>query len=390
VKIWLPGGERYNILLGKILVEFLLPGMPKKILFILILIIGFGLLVFNFTKTKEAGASGENNLNLYSVLRTDPGMTEQGNVPIIVDGEAKYTPHIISDIAYGTEISLVAPDTYVYNGVTFHFYRWLCHGYGYIWEKNITVSVTDDMSCWAEYDDWRRWICRCHEEGSCEYITKVPQIFGAATTRKYHEDRTGTHDCIVWSCWCPETGYDLAVVHLQPKSVDPDAVCNERGVTASCPSGIWEACSVMECTWYECRDCGITCNPDYPEICCDNRALTWANCQDCIPPKVLNVSSGPGGSVTTPGEGTFEYLHGTIVDLIAVADEGYQFDEWTGDCSGTECQVEMTENRSVTANFKVLELPHNLNVKSRLYSRDETITDAEVPISSNTGHGGDN
>lgn len=45
----------------------------------------------------------------------------------------------------------------------------------------------------------------------------------------------------------------------------------------------------------------------------------------------LNISSTAGGSVTTPGEGTLPYDTGTVVDLVAVADEGYQFTEWTGD-----------------------------------------------------------
>jgi len=45
----------------------------------------------------------------------------------------------------------------------------------------------------------------------------------------------------------------------------------------------------------------------------------------------LNISSTTGGSVITPDEGTFPYDTGTVVDLVAVADEGYQFTGWTGD-----------------------------------------------------------
>ena len=45
----------------------------------------------------------------------------------------------------------------------------------------------------------------------------------------------------------------------------------------------------------------------------------------------LTTSSTVGGTVTEPGEGVFTYDDGTVVDLIAEADEGYRFDEWTGD-----------------------------------------------------------
>ncbi len=45
----------------------------------------------------------------------------------------------------------------------------------------------------------------------------------------------------------------------------------------------------------------------------------------------LTIASTAEGSVTTPGEGTFTYYEGTVVILIAKAEEGYRFVEWTGD-----------------------------------------------------------
>ena len=48
-------------------------------------------------------------------------------------------------------------------------------------------------------------------------------------------------------------------------------------------------------------------------------------------PRDLTISSTGGGSVTTPGEGVFAYDEGTVVDLVAEAEEGYRFVEWTGD-----------------------------------------------------------
>jgi len=45
----------------------------------------------------------------------------------------------------------------------------------------------------------------------------------------------------------------------------------------------------------------------------------------------LTISSTAGGSVTTPGEGTFTYAQGTAASLAATPDVGFRFVEWTGD-----------------------------------------------------------
>jgi ABC-type transport system substrate-binding protein len=82
---------------------------------------------------------------------------------------------------------------------------------------------------------------------------------------------------------------------------------------------------------------------------------------DCAPPPLaqcdLTISSAEGGSVTTPGEGTFTYDEGEVVDLMATPDEYYHFVNWTGDV-GTVANVNsastiinMNDNYSVTANF---------------------------------------
>jgi hypothetical protein len=46
---------------------------------------------------------------------------------------------------------------------------------------------------------------------------------------------------------------------------------------------------------------------------------------------MLTISSTAGGSVTTPGEGTFTYDAGTVVNLVAAAADGYRFINWSGD-----------------------------------------------------------
>jgi len=72
----------------------------------------------------------------------------------------------------------------------------------------------------------------------------------------------------------------------------------------------------------------------------------------------LNTSSTAGGSITVPGEGTFTYHDGTVVDLVASANSGHYFVNWTGDM-GTIADVNaptttitMNADYSVTANFE--------------------------------------
>jgi len=69
----------------------------------------------------------------------------------------------------------------------------------------------------------------------------------------------------------------------------------------------------------------------------------------------LTISSTAGGSVTTPGEGTFNYDAGTVVDLVAEADDGYRFVEWTGDVgtigdvTAAATNITMNGDYSITA-----------------------------------------
>jgi len=71
----------------------------------------------------------------------------------------------------------------------------------------------------------------------------------------------------------------------------------------------------------------------------------------------LSVSSTTGGSVTVPGEGTRSYNAGTVVELVATPDEGYQFRGWTGDTAqvvnpeSASTTITMNGNYSITATF---------------------------------------
>jgi len=78
------------------------------------------------------------------------------------------------------------------------------------------------------------------------------------------------------------------------------------------------------------------------------------NCDDGYQ---LTISSTGGGSVTVPGEGTRSYDAGTVVDLVATPDEGYEFRGWTGDTAqiadpnSTSTTITMRGSYSIVASF---------------------------------------
>jgi hypothetical protein len=79
-----------------------------------------------------------------------------------------------------------------------------------------------------------------------------------------------------------------------------------------------------------------------------------------IPPPVrysLSMLSAPGGSVTSPGKGTYVYDKGTEVNLVAKPAVGYVFARWSGnvgtitDVSAPSTNITMNGNYYICANF---------------------------------------
>ena len=77
-----------------------------------------------------------------------------------------------------------------------------------------------------------------------------------------------------------------------------------------------------------------------------------------VPQYNLTIYSSDGGSVITPGEDTFTYNEGTVVNLVAEAEEGYQFVNWTSDVdtiadvNAVWTTITMENNYEITANFE--------------------------------------
>ncbi len=71
----------------------------------------------------------------------------------------------------------------------------------------------------------------------------------------------------------------------------------------------------------------------------------------------LTINSTDNGEVITPGEATFAYDAGTVVDLVADADVGYHFVQWTGNVStiadvyAAATTITMNGAYNITANF---------------------------------------
>jgi hypothetical protein len=83
----------------------------------------------------------------------------------------------------------------------------------------------------------------------------------------------------------------------------------------------------------------------------------------------LTTSSTEGGNVSTPREGTSAYNKGTVADLVAEAEEGYRFVNWTGDVetiadvNAASTTITISGNYSIKANFeRIPPIQYNLTI----------------------------
>jgi hypothetical protein len=103
----------------------------------------------------------------------------------------------------------------------------------------------------------------------------------------------------------------------------------------------------------------------------------------------LTTSSTEGGSVTEPGEGAFTYYEGTVVDLVADAEEGYRFVGWIGDVDtiaevyAAETTVIMNGDYSITAQFE--EVPQLYPTVTTQAATDITTSSTKLNMSYTVG-----
>jgi lysophospholipase L1-like esterase len=112
-----------------------------------------------------------------------------------------------------------------------------------------------------------------------------------------------------------------------------------------------------------------------------------------VPQDTLTCSAIQGGSVTQPGEGTFQYDPNTVVGLVASADSNHHFVHWTGtavdagrvaDPNSAGTTVTMDADYNAVANFapgeenKLQEINHRLELRT-----SGSISDFEAFYTSN-------
>jgi hypothetical protein len=72
----------------------------------------------------------------------------------------------------------------------------------------------------------------------------------------------------------------------------------------------------------------------------------------------INISSGIGGTVTTPGEGLFLYAKGTVVTLVATPNVGYHFVCWTSNAGTIANPYAATTTITVNNYYFVIAMFH--------------------------------
>ena len=65
----------------------------------------------------------------------------------------------------------------------------------------------------------------------------------------------------------------------------------------------------------------------------------------------VRISSGLGGTVTSPGEGLFRYPRGTVVNLVAEADRGYEFVGWISNLGAIADISDPTTTMTLNQNY---------------------------------------
>jgi len=119
----------------------------------------------------------------------------------------------------------------------------------------------------------------------------------------------------------------------------------------------------------------------------------------------VTISGTEGGEVTTPGEDTFTYNEGTVVDLVATPDAGYRFVEWTGDVdtianvNAATTTVTINGDYSILANFGLEigeirdwydldAIRNNLGGRYILMNNLDSTTAGYMELASETANGG--
>jgi hypothetical protein len=122
--------------------------------------------------------------------------------------------------------------------------------------------------------------------------------------------------------------------------------------TTSIPINLWNQ-GYTSGTVNSKHECDWVCVRNY--VFYDPVFTTWGSWESPTP--YLTTSSGDGGNVSTPGEGTYAYNMSEVVNISATADDFYSFGNWSGDVSAitdvnsSSTTITVSSNCSIVANF---------------------------------------
>ncbi len=118
-----------------------------------------------------------------------------------------------------------------------------------------------------------------------------------------------------------------------------------------------------------------------PQIAANNPGIYLKYDPQAVGQRRLSTSSGPGGSVVSPGEGEFTYADDESVLLEAMAQAGFIFAGWSGTLSSMQnpLVVTMDQDYQMRADFRsVVEVLHvDDDAPGDPWPRDATLSDSE-------------
>jgi hypothetical protein len=223
-----------------------------------------------------------------------------------------------------------------------------------------------------------------NDEGQCNVLgwAFIQQVgAGYAHTVGLEEDGTvvATGENNEGQCnvdgWTGITQVAAGHAHTVGLKEDGTVVATGRNNEGQCDVGGWtNIIQVVAGGWHTVglKDCGtVVATGRNDDGQCDVGGWILETLSDEPPGTYhLTISSAAGGSVTAPGEGIFAYCESEAVNLVAEAEEGYGFVNWTGDIA-TIADVEdatttiaMNDNYFVTANFEQISPQFDLTISS--------------------------
>jgi hypothetical protein len=144
---------------------------------------------------------------------------------------------------------------------------------------------------------------------------------------------------------------------------DGTVVATGRNDEGQCDVGTWTNVVMVLAGGYHTvglKDCGtVLATGSNDDGQCDVGGWILETISDDPPGTChLTISSTAGGSVTAPGQGNFAYCESEVVNLVAEADSGYSFVDWTGDvgtianANDATTTITMNGDYYITANFE--------------------------------------